>query len=566
MIARTRSGSPSPSRSRARSDDRHRRDPWPGQAIPGNGGGRRPGPRRSRGRDLRSRRAERGRQDDDPPDPRDASDRDVRSCRGRRDRRPPEPRRRPSRPRLHAGRVRGLRRHEGLGVPRLLRPLLRHPGRPPAADDRRPARAGRPRRQARFLRPEPVAGHAAAPLPRSHPGPRPAGAPARRAGVRSRSAGSGGAPGAAPRAPLARQDDRDQQPHPSGARGAVHRGRDRRPRPGADSRQGRRHRAPAPVRRGPPGRDSRRRRGNRGGPGAVRGRCPRRVGDRPRRGRHRARLPRRRPCGLGAARGGARSGDPGGLVCPGSQRSRGAVPAGHVGRRAGPSPGTGGLMPDELVDDIVVEPAPAAPVGRPGGASSRRPRTNPLRAARAGLGGITAVGVKELRGRARGRRAFVVLTFYLLFLGLFAWAWELVEERTYVQNASLQGGSAAFASAQVGQEVFGALILIETLLVVFLAPAFTSGAISLEREKQTLDMLAATPISSLAIVVGKLFSALAYVFLLIAASIPLTAIVFVFGGVGPDDVLRAYAVLIVTALGLGSMGLFISALMQRTQR
>ena len=94
---------------------------------------------------------------------------------------------------------------------------------------------------------------------------------------------------------------------------------------------------------------------------------------------------------------------------------------------------------------------------------------------------------------------------------------------------------------------------------MFLAPAFTSGAISLEREKQTLDMLAATPISSLAIVIGKLLSALAYVFLLIAASIPLTAIVFVFGGVGPDDVLRAYAVLIVSALGLGSLGLFISA-------
>ena len=225
-------------------------------------------------------------------------------------------------------------------------------------------------------------------------------------------------------------------------------------------------------------------------------------------------------------------------------------------------------MSEEPVADVVDEPAPVAPVepvGGAGGSPARRPRPNPFRAARSGLGGITAVGVKELRGRARGRRAFVVLTFYLLFLGLFAWAWELVAERTYIQNASLQGGSAAFASAQVGQEVFGALILIETLLVVFLAPAFTSGAISLEREKQTLDMLAATPISSLAIVVGKLFSALAYVFLLIAASIPLTAIVFVFGGVGPDDVLRAYLVLVVSAIGLGALGLFISALMQRTQ-
>ena len=195
----------------------------------------------------------------------------------------------------------------------------------------------------------------------------------------------------------------------------------------------------------------------------------------------------------------------------------------------------------------------------------RRARPHPIRALRSGIEGVVAVGVKELRGRVRGRRAFVVLTFYLLFLGLFAWAWELVAERAYVQNASLQGGTAALASSQVGQEVFGALVLVETLLVVFLAPAFTSGAISLEREKQTLDMLTATPISSLAIVVGKLLSALAYVFLLIAASIPLTAIVFVFGGVAPDDVLRAYAVLIVTALGLGSMGLFISAIMQRTQ-
>ena len=52
--------------------------------------------------------------------------------RRRRDRRlvgHPEPRRGPSRPRVHAGRVRGLRRHEGLGVPGLLRALLRHPGR-----------------------------------------------------------------------------------------------------------------------------------------------------------------------------------------------------------------------------------------------------------------------------------------------------------------------------------------------------------------------------------------------------------------------------------------------------
>jgi ABC-type transport system involved in multi-copper enzyme maturation permease subunit len=165
----------------------------------------------------------------------------------------------------------------------------------------------------------------------------------------------------------------------------------------------------------------------------------------------------------------------------------------------------------------------------------------------------------------RGRRAFVILTLYLLFLAGFAWAWQLIAQRTYENTGSLYGGSAAFASALIGQEIFGALLLVETLLVVFLAPAFTAGAISMEREKQTLDMLTATPISSLAIVIGKLFSALTYVFILIVASIPLTAMVFVFGGVGPDEVLRGYVVLIVSAIGLGSLGLFISAVMQRTQ-
>ena len=215
----------------------------------------------------------------------------------------------------------------------------------------------------------------------------------------------------------------------------------------------------------------------------------------------------------------------------------------------------------EIVDGAAVG-VTAAPVATH--AARPRDRRSLGRSIRSLGSGIAAVGVKELRGRMRGRRAFVILTVYLLFLAAFAWAWQLIAERAYGGNG-LSGGSAAFASALIGQEIFGALLIVETLLVVFLAPAMTAGAISLEREKQTLDMLATTPISSLAIVIGKLLSALTYVFILIVASIPLTAMVFVFGGVGPDEVLRGYVVLFVTAIGLGSLGLFISALMQRTQ-
>jgi ABC-2 type transport system permease protein len=180
-------------------------------------------------------------------------------------------------------------------------------------------------------------------------------------------------------------------------------------------------------------------------------------------------------------------------------------------------------------------------------------------------GGIAAVGAKELRGRMRGRRAFTILTLYLILLAGFAGMYQFIVERDYVSRFGEFGGTATFLSAAIGQEVFAGLIMLETLLVVLLAPAFTAGAISLEREKQTLDLLVATPISSVAIVVGKLFSALTYVFILIAASVPLTALVFVFGGVAPDDVVRAYIVLVVTAIGLGSFGLFCSTVIRRTQ-
>ena len=176
-------------------------------------------------------------------------------------------------------------------------------------------------------------------------------------------------------------------------------------------------------------------------------------------------------------------------------------------------------------------------------------------------GGVAAIGVKELRGRMRGRRAFVILTIYLLLLGGFALMIETLIERSYATGF---GNSSAFASPAIGQGIFAALLMLMTLQVVFLAPSSTAGAISLEREKQTLELLITTPISSLAIVVGKLLSALVYLGLLIIASIPLMAVVFVFGGVAPEDMFYGYIVLIVTALGLGSFGLFCSSLVKRT--
>ncbi len=177
--------------------------------------------------------------------------------------------------------------------------------------------------------------------------------------------------------------------------------------------------------------------------------------------------------------------------------------------------------------------------------------------------GISAIIVKELRGRMRGRRAFTIITIHVLLLSLFSWMLlQLSEER--ISSLGSFGGQATYASAAIGRDIFIGLLLLQTLMVAVLAPAATAGAISSEREHQTLDLLAVTPISSLAIIVGKLFSALAWVFVLILASIPVTALVFLFGGVAPDDMLRGYVVLFATAIGLGSVGIFFSTLTRRT--
>jgi ABC-type transport system involved in multi-copper enzyme maturation permease subunit len=182
------------------------------------------------------------------------------------------------------------------------------------------------------------------------------------------------------------------------------------------------------------------------------------------------------------------------------------------------------------------------------------------------LRGISAILVKDLRGRMRGRRAFITLTIYLVLLAGFAWMIEKLSEQSLALNAACFGcgPQTTFASASIGRGIFVGILMLQTLVVSVLAPASTAGSISGEREHQTLDLLTVTPISSLAIVLGKLLSALAWVFVLVLASVPITGLVFLFGGVAPDDVVRGYAVVLATAIGLGSVGLFFSSLLKRT--
>jgi ABC-type transport system involved in multi-copper enzyme maturation permease subunit len=170
--------------------------------------------------------------------------------------------------------------------------------------------------------------------------------------------------------------------------------------------------------------------------------------------------------------------------------------------------------------------------------------------------GIAAIWVRELRGRMRGKRAFIFLTFYLSLLAFILWLAIRTTGTTGISVGELMS---------VGRGVFAWALMIETLVVVALAPAYTAGAITSEREKQTYDLLAVTPISSLSLVVGKLLSSLSYLALIVLASLPIASVALVFGGVEPGDFVRGYLVLFAAGLAIGSIGIWCSAAMARTQ-
>ncbi len=167
------------------------------------------------------------------------------------------------------------------------------------------------------------------------------------------------------------------------------------------------------------------------------------------------------------------------------------------------------------------------------------------------------VTVKELRGRMRGRRAFAVLTLYLLILsGVLA--------VVYLAYSADVSGPGATAARTAGKGLFAAVLAVQVFLVAFIGPAFTAGAISGERERQTFDLLRTTLLSAESFVLGKLISALSYVFLLVLVSIPLQSIAFLLGGLSLAELVISQVLVLVAAVAYALYGLWCSAAMRTT--
>jgi len=165
---------------------------------------------------------------------------------------------------------------------------------------------------------------------------------------------------------------------------------------------------------------------------------------------------------------------------------------------------------------------------------------------------------KELRVSSRRRRNYVLRFAYVALLAAFLmlfWAEAVPSTSSGLYRASQM--------AEVGRAVVVFLVWFQFIALQVVAGVMLSTSISDEIYHGTLGLLMTTPITSLQIVTGKLLSKLLQLVLLLGISLPLLAIVRVFGGVPWMFIVVSLCITLTTLVFIGSLSLFFSIFSKR---
>jgi ABC-type transport system involved in multi-copper enzyme maturation permease subunit len=169
---------------------------------------------------------------------------------------------------------------------------------------------------------------------------------------------------------------------------------------------------------------------------------------------------------------------------------------------------------------------------------------------------------KEMRVSSRRRRNYVLRFVYI---GLFTFM-VTVLWMDRVANTTTSGYTPVYQvsrMASAGQQIITAVLWFQFLTAQVIAIVMLSTSISDEICKRTLGTLMTTPIGSFQIVMGKLTSRLLQIVLLLAISLPLLAVVRVFGGVPWGFLLCGLCVTLTAVVFVGSLSLFFSIFTRR---
>lgn len=164
----------------------------------------------------------------------------------------------------------------------------------------------------------------------------------------------------------------------------------------------------------------------------------------------------------------------------------------------------------------------------------------------------------EVLTSARRVRAFALRTVFALALLLVLWssyaATFLRHDQTSIATA------ASFAAA-----FFNGFIFVQVTAMLLLAPAAVGSLVARERERRTIEYLFATDLSNAEIVLGKLAAGLLNLAGLLLAGLPILALAMLFGGIGPERLVAAYAVSFSTMVCVSCVSLSVSIWTSRSR-
>ena len=137
--------------------------------------------------------------------------------------------------------------------------------------------------------------------------------------------------------------------------------------------------------------------------------------------------------------------------------------------------------------------------------------------------------------------------------------------------AIVAGGSETSATnltelAKTSSRIFQEMSYLQLGLVALLAPIFTAGAITQEKDSQTYDILLATPLTNGQIILGSLLSRLFFIVALLVSGIPVFSITQIFGGVAIRSIGLSFGIAAATAFVTGSLAMAIATFKVGTRR
>lgn len=146
--------------------------------------------------------------------------------------------------------------------------------------------------------------------------------------------------------------------------------------------------------------------------------------------------------------------------------------------------------------------------------------------------------------------------FVAALFGIILTAWQLLVGSQRVENL----GDLAWFGAAVTQ----ILAPLQLAVAMPFSALLVASAVSLEKDRKTLELLLMTNLSNSELVLGKLCAGMLTVVMVVVAALPLLMLVALLGGVAVGQILRIEVVTLASALVAGSLGSTIALWREKT--